>query len=440
MRDLVMVAIFAYLLLRAVRETWVGALLWTWLSLMNPHRLTYGFAYSLPYAQITAITTLASILWSRGKVRLPADASVVALVLFVLWTCVTTFVAILPEQSGVVLERVLKIQVMTLVCVAALRERKHIELFVWVNVLSIGFYGVKGGLAAIASGGSTRIWGPADSFIQDNNTLGLALVVIIPLGVYLYQVTVQRWLRGGLLVFLLLCSAAALSTQSRGAFLAITAMVLVLWIRARKKLVSGIVLVLAAASFVAFMPSSWENRMRTIETYQEDTSALQRINAWQTAINIANDRVTGAGFAVDRRVVFDIYSPRPEWVFTAHSIYFQALGEHGWIGLALFLSLGALSFRNASQVRSKARDQPDAEWARDLCGMIQVSMVGFAVGGAFLSLAYYDLPYNIMVMLIACKYWMREERWKNEKQGVFGATSASAVALARRERVARRPA
>lgn len=440
MRDLAMVAIFAYLLLRAVRETWVGALLWTWLSLMNPHRLTYGFAYSLPYAQITAIVTFASILWSRGKVRLPGDASVVALVLFVLWTCVTTFFAILPEQSAVTLEKVLKIQVMTLVCVAALRERKHIEAFVWVNVVSIGFYGVKGGLAAIASGGSTRIWGPADSFIQDNNTLGLALVVIIPLGVYLYQVTVQRWLRAGLLVFLLLCAAAALSTQSRGAFLAISAMVLVLWLRSRKKLMSGIVLVVAAVSFIAFMPSSWESRMRTIETYQEDTSALQRINAWQTAINIANDRVTGAGFAVDRRVVFDIYSPRPEWVFTAHSIYFQALGEHGWIGLALFLSMGVLSFRNASQVRATTRDQPDAEWARDLCGMIQVSMVGFAVGGAFLSLAYYDLPYNIMVMLIACKYWVREERWKNEKQGVFGATSASAVAQARRERVARKPA
>jgi putative inorganic carbon (hco3(-)) transporter len=325
---------------------------------------------------------------------------------------------------------------MTLVCIAALRERKHIELFVWVNVLSIGFYGVKGGIAAIASGGSTRIWGPADSFIQDNNTLGLALVVIIPLGVYLYQVSVRRWQRAGMLVFLLLCSAAALSTQSRGAFLAITAMTLVLWMRARKKLVSGVVLVLAASAFIAFMPSKWEDRMRTIETYQEDTSALQRINAWQTAINIANDRPTGAGFAVDRRVVFDIYSPRPEWVFTAHSIYFQALGEHGWIGLILFLSMGALSFRNASQVRSKAGAQPDAEWAKDLCGMIQVSMVGFAVGGAFLSLAYYDLPYNIMVMLIACKYWVREERWKDEKVGVFGATSASAAAQARSEREA----
>jgi hypothetical protein len=30
--------------------------------------------------------------------------------------------------------------------------------------------------------------------------------------------------------------------------------------------------------------------------------------------------------------------------------------------------------------------------------MVQVSMVGYATTGAFLSLTYYDLPYNVMVM------------------------------------------
>jgi hypothetical protein len=29
-----------------------------------------------------------------------------------------------------------------------------------------------------------------------------------------------------------------------------------------------------------------------------------------------------------------------------------------------------------------------------------------------------------MVILVASKYWLREERWKTEKQGAFGSTSA----------------
>ena len=428
LRDIALTGVFGVLLVMALRETWIGALLWTWFSLMNPHRLTYGFAFALPFAQITAIVTLASILWSRGKVRLPPEPSVVVLVLFVLWTCLSTFFAILPGPSSQTLLTTVKIQLMTLVCIAALRERKHIELFVWVNVLSIGFYGLKGGIFAIASGGASRVWGPQDSYISDNNALGLALVMIIPLGYYLWQVTTKRWLRHSILLFLLLNAVAVLSTQSRGAFLGIVAMSVVLWMRTRQKLLGGIALVLAGTLFIAFMPASWETRMRSIQNYEEDSSAMQRINAWETAINIANDRVTGAGFAIANRDIFARYAPNPEWVFTAHSIYFQPLGEHGWIGLLLFLTLGMLSFFNAARIRKKALERPETLWARDLAGMIQVSMVGYAVGGAFLSLAYWDLPYNIMVMLIATKFWLVEKRWQEEKTGPFGSTSAAAVA------------
>ena len=428
MRDIALTGVFGVLLVMALRETWVGALLWTWISMMNPHRLTYGFAFELPFAMVTAVATIVSILWSKGKVRLPNDASVWLLIGFVLWTCITTVFAILPEQSSDTLLTVIKIQLMTLVCIAALRERKHIELFVWVNVLSVGFYGFKGGIFALASGGSSRVWGPQGSYIADNNSLGLALVMIIPLGFYLWQVTTKRWLRYALMVFLLLNAAAALSTQSRGAFLAISAMAVMLWFRTRKKLLGGVVLLAAAALFLTFMPESWEARMRTIGSYEQDVSALQRINAWETAVNIANDRVTGAGFAIASRETFARYSPRPDWVFTAHSIYFQALGEHGWVGLVLFLSLGALSFYNAARIRKQALAEPETLWARDLASMVQVSIVGFAVGGAFLSLTYWDLPYNIMAMLLATKYWLHEKRWQTEKTGPFGSTSAVAAA------------
>jgi putative inorganic carbon (hco3(-)) transporter len=432
MRDLALTGVFGVLIVMALRETWIGALLWTWFSMMNPHRLTFGFAYSLPFAQITAIATLASILWSRGKVRLPPDPSVWLLIAFVAWTCITTMFALLPDPSSGTLLIVVKIQLMTLVCIAALRERKHIELFVWVNVLSVGFYGFKGGLFAIASGGASRVWGPEGSYIQDNNALGLALVMIIPLGYYLWQVTTRRWLRWGLLGFLLLNSVAVLATQSRGAFLAICAMAVMLWFRTRRKLLGGVAIATAAALFVAFMPESWETRMRSIQNYEQDTSAMQRLNAWETAINVANDRVTGAGFAIANRNIFARYAPNPDWVFTAHSIYFQALGEHGWIGLVMFLGLGALSFHNAGRIRKQALEHPDALWARDLASMVQVSMVGYAVGGAFLSLTYWDLPYNIMALLVVTKYWLLEKRWETEKIGPFGSTSAVAVAEGRR--------
>jgi putative inorganic carbon (hco3(-)) transporter len=203
--------------------------------------------------------------------------------------------------------------------------------------------------------------------------------------------------------------------------LAIAAMTLVLWFRSKRKAAVGIALGVLAALLVAFMPSSWEERMSTIKTYQEDNSAMSRINAWETAVNIANDRVFGAGFAADSIAVFRQYSKLGEmWVFTAHSIYFQAIGEQGWIGFALFLSVGACTFWSSIWVRRHAKRRPETMWAFEFAGMVQVSMVGYAVGGSFLSLTYLDLPYNIAVAMIACKWWLKHEQWKMEPHGFMG--------------------
>lgn len=421
MRDIALMLVFAGLLPFALRYTWVGVLLWTWFSIMNPHKLAWGFAYDFPFAFVAALATLLSMLWNQGRIRIPRDATTAAIVAFSLWMCVTTYFAIYPTESLRDLDTAIKIQLMTLVAILALRERRHIEWFIWVNVISIGFYGVKGGLFTLLTGGGGRVWGPRDSFIYGNNELGLALTMTIPLMNYLRLVSPHKLVRLGLVVMMLLSTAAVLGTQSRGALLALVAMAAVLWWRSRRKLVGMALLSLIGVALVTFMPATWEERMRSIGTYQEDGSALSRFNSWITAVNIANDRVTGGGFFVETPQVFLRYSPNPDWVFTAHSIYFQPLGEHGWIGLLLFLSIGATATWTTWRLRRAALQQQHGLWLHELAGMIQVSMAGYAVGGAFLSLTYFDLPYNVAVIVVACKYWLIDKRWKTETTGALGA-------------------
>lgn len=416
MRDIALVAFVLAVLPFALRHTYIAVLLWTWISIMNPHRLAFGFAAQAPFAAIAAGTAFLSLVITRDRVRLPVVPPVVVLLIFLAWMCVTTIAAFYPVLSWDQLKKVLKIQVMTLLAIAAIQERKHIELFLWVNVLSIGFYGFKGGLFTLLTGGGSRVWGPPGGFIEGNNELAVALVITIPLMNYLRLVSSNKWVRRGCLALMFFSAIAALGTQSRGALLAITAMGAVLWIRSGRKLVTGLAVVLSAIALLAIMPESWEQRMSTIGTYQEDTSAMGRINAWRFAFNLANDRLFGGGFEIYSPDLFAAYAPNPADVHAAHSIYFSVLGEHGYVGLILFLTLWWLAFRTAAAIRRDTRDRPETQWLHHLGGMCQVALVGYAVGGAFLSLAYFDLPYNILVVLLASQRWLKEKRWQ-EKPG-----------------------
>jgi probable O-glycosylation ligase (exosortase A-associated) len=376
---------------------------------MNPHKLAYGFAMTAPFAAIAAGAALVSLLFNRDRFRLPLQPAVLVLVLLVVWMCITTVVAIHPEDSWVQMNKVLKIQLMTLIALIALRERRHIEAFVWVNVLSIGFYGFKGGLFTLATGGQSRVWGPPGGFIEGNNELALALVVTLPLMNYLRLVTAQRWLRTGVLVLMLLSVVAAVGTQSRGAFLALLAMGSMLWLRSHRKWVTGTAVLLLGTTVMAFMPDAWEQRMRTIQTYDMDGSAMGRINAWWTTFHLANSRITGGGFEMYTPDIFARFAPDPSNIKVAHSIYFSVLGEHGYIGLLLFLLLWFLALRLSGRICRLAA-APEVRWAYDLAVMCQISLVGYAVGGAFLSLAYFDLPYNLLVLLVVTQRWLLEPR------------------------------
>jgi len=385
-----------------------GALMWVWISVMNPHTQGWGFATQLPFAMMIAVVTMASMLLSRTPKGLPMTPVSVLLLLFVLWMNVTTPFALLPGPSWVQWNKVMKIMLMSFVVMMLIRTQRDILRLVWVLVGSIGFYGVKGGIFTIRSGGTERVWGPEATFIGDNNALALALIITIPLMYYLQQNSENRWVRRGLSAAMVLSALAALGSYSRGGLLAIAAMCLFMWIKSGKKVALGALLCLLGPLLLAFMPERWAERMDTINTFQEDSSAQGRLNAWQMAYNLARDRFLGGGFEVSDAGIFARYAPNPQAVHAAHSIYFQALGEHGFVGLAIYLALGWATWRTAAAIIRLSRGKPELAWALGLATMCQASMVGFAVGGAFLSLLYFDMPYYLMAVLIATRILVQQ--------------------------------
>jgi hypothetical protein len=77
----------------------------------------------------------------------------------------------------------------------------------------------------------------------------------------------------------------------------------------------------------------------------------------------------------------------------AHSIYFQVLGQHGFVALGLFLALLACTMLSYSEIYKKTRGSAEWEWMGDYARALQTGMIGFLISGSFLNLAYFDLVY-----------------------------------------------
>ena len=410
MRDiLVAVIVFGFLPL-VFKRPYVGILMWVWISVMNPHTQGWGFATTFPFAALIAAVTLVSLIFTKHSKNLPFTSVTWFFIAFVMWMNVTTLFALYPEESYEQWVKVIKIMLMTFVTLMLIKTRWHIHLLICVIVFSLGYYGVKGGVFTVATGGEDKVWGPEGTFIGGNNEIALALIMTIPLMHYLQMTSSKKWVRHSLTFAMILCALAALGSYSRGALLAIAAMGGFLWLKSQHKFRIALFVFVMALPALAFMPDQWGERMDTINTYEEDLSVKGRFNAWWMAYNLAKERpLVGGGFEVSMPELFWLYAPDPEDLHAAHSVYFQALGEHGFVGLGLYLLLALSTWRTGSWIIRNTGKREEYRWAYNLATMIQVSLIGFAVGGAFLSLLYFDVPYYLMAAMVATRILVEKE-------------------------------
>jgi probable O-glycosylation ligase (exosortase A-associated) len=376
-----------------------GVLVWYVFSFGNFHTLIWGGPFaSLNYAYVIAVATCVSWVFSRSDAkRLPLTPLVVLTLLFSLWITVTSWVALAPAQDvWTKWTLVQKILLMCLVGYALTTSRERLNRLIWAVTLTIGGWGVKGAVWSILGGG-TRIHGPDGGMLADNNDFGLGLIVVLPLIFYQWQLATNRKIRLALMAMGFLVTLAAFLTYSRGALVGVCAMGTVFWLRSRAKFSSALMIAAVAVSIYGLAPIEWFNRMGTIETYQDDGSAMGRIHLWKVSLRIAElYPITGGGFRVTfwpiitNNILRGTDLPRLERPRAVHSIYFDALSEHGWIGLCLFLAILGYSWRNCVWLVRRSRERADLVWANLLGRMGQAVLIGYATAGAFASQAYLD--------------------------------------------------
>jgi putative inorganic carbon (hco3(-)) transporter len=420
LRGLVLLIYFIGSLPVCFFQPFYGIVLWTVVAFLNPQSFTWGAAEAFPWALAVAIPTLSGyLLFGHGLATVLSRKLTILGVLWG-WFTITSIASsqssLFNHHASLTWERwvfVSKILLMVVFTVAIVDSFKRLRILVLTIAGCFGFFVAKSLPFLVLSGGAYRLYGPERSMIADNNDFGLALNMTLPLFFFLAQAEVRPWLKWLFGALFLGTIPAIFFTYSRGAMVGLAAVLLLMFLQLRQRFVLIPVIALGAAIAVLFAPEGWKQRMDPTSDSVVDKSAQARLNAWAFSWNLAMESpVTGGGFATFTPELFQRYAPNAKDIHGPHSVYFQILAEHGFVGLALYLSLLAQSLLNAYRLVREARVYGD----RDVilyANMFRFSLVGFATSGVFLGRAYFDYTFTIIACLVILDIVVRRE-WSAE--------------------------
>ena len=227
----------------------------------------------------------------------------------------------------------------------------------------------------------------------------------IPMFVYFARSEPRRWLRAIVYTLMLCVIISVIGTYSRGGLVGLAVVMFALMVKSRRKAVSVFLVAVGLFCLMTFATLQWKERMGSFLHGNLDESAESRLAVWQAGWNLASDYpLTGGGFDVytDPSVIVR-YLPGDRQDTTLHgphSIYFQMLGEQGFIGLSLFLLLLAGCYLRLHRLRRAAARWDELSWLTPYANMFEVALLAYMFNGATLGRAYFDYFFEIVACVV----------------------------------------
>ena len=400
MRDIALLLILTAMIWAAWLRPWVGVLGLAVLAYMAPHTYALGFMRGFPVYQMLFIVLALSIArdaYLRKIQTLPAwDWRL--LIFLLLWACFlyTTWHSQFPWSAWNKLSDLTKVFLSLLPTLLLIDTRQKLFFLIVAISASFGLITFKGGYWAVMTGFQDRVYGPPGSHFSGNNEFAVVMAMNIPLLVLWLRETKHRKLRWVLMAMIGLSYAAVLSSWSRGGLITLGVATLFLLWNGKRRYLSIPLLFAGGVLALTVLPTKWFERMGSIGTYQQDDSATCRLEVWRVGLTYAREHpITGAGF--DGWIAVQ---PNPENPIAWHSSYVQMLTEHGLPGFTLWCLLLFGTMFSLSRLAGMARRARAPPWVGDYAAMLCASLAAYAAGGLFLGLAYWDIPYHLIVLSV----------------------------------------
>lgn len=407
----------------ALRYPVYGMLAYIGYSLVAPHALTFGMARTFPHvALIAGCTILGFLFWPESR-KLPRQRELTLLFVVWGWFGLSTIFAIEPEFALEKLLYVSKILFMVVLSLLLINSRERLHLMLKVIALALGFHAFKIGLYVIRTGAQSAVFGPDASFLEANNSMGMALAMNAPLLFYLAKVEENAWVRRLMLFMLVMTYPAVIGTFSRGAWVALGAASGLFVVRSQRKGSLALLGVMLAALSPVWLPVAAEKlvsdkmaeRYDLLRNYEEDDSAQSRFWNWTFCAKVGFAHpIEGGGFDYYSVDAYATYYPEfllkyPGKIWSCHSMWLTILGEHGVVAFMVWVGLLVSCLLSNRRIRAIALSRGDIPAILQYTYMLEAALVAYIIAGSFLDIAYFEVYYMLVAALIILKQQIADE-------------------------------
>ncbi len=444
MRDLILILFIGLFVLASFRRPYFMALGYIWVDFLQPQTLTYWFLNSAPVALIMALGALAFYAFFDKKHIFRISLAQVLILLFALYATINTYGwAVVEDHAFEKWDWVWKGLAFSVFLPFVLTTRRRVEAAAFTMILSLSAITISGGIKTLlGSGGygTVSFLVKSNSGLYEGSTLATVSLAFVPITLWLYKHNtivprniITKLATAGIVFAMLLVTVGA---EARTGLVAGAILAAMLWLVSKHKVLYAVLMLAAGAAAIPMLPSSFTDRMSTIQTFDEDTSASTRIAVWKWTIDYVADNPLGGGFGVYRINSFDVDVKRrtgdadnmnvseftvKENARAFHNSIFEVLGELGYPGLLLYLSIIMVALKSAWSLKNaRTGDAAGDAWHHDLGQMMVISMLVYLAGSMFVGIAFQPPYYDLLAITIAASHIARRERLGNKGDEKFG--------------------
>ena len=419
MTDLIIALAFVGILAFGLVAPFFLALGYVWVDTFYPQLVAAGTLGTVPVAFIMGAAAIGSYLLMDR--RAPPKPSLILMLYLLLgvWITLTSSWALLPGPAWAKWDASFKTLMFSAFLPFAIRSRIQIEAFVHVLLFACAGHLLPWGPKTLITGGgyeqSLGLLGSNATWLAESSVIAAVSIMFIPLLVLLTRhnrifppCRLTRILFFGMIGSFLI---GAVGTFARTGLVALAVMGSGMMWRSKRKAGFAVAAVVAGGLMFAVTSDRWTERVSTIGNYQNEGSAVVRMLVWQWTWDFALENPLGGGFNVymTNKLVMPVASPDGEaniqYGRAFHNIYFAVLGEHGFVGLALYLSIMAMAMIGLQKTRQMLRGLPEHAWCFDLAGALQISLATILISANFVDISFFGLLWELVALAVCLRQY-----------------------------------